>query len=439
MEDERLAKIESEKQNAINNASSVYQTLNNQATNLHNQQMEAANTYETTQNDILDKQLAHQEQIIQQQKDVAKRNYETEANKARNDFQAYTNPYGVRAENLAARGLQNSGLSETAQLGGYNAYQNRVAAANKVLQDAYVAYDNDINEARLNNDVSKAQNALTKLQMQLQYSQTYYDTTSDLAQRGLANEQDLSNTYFGRYQSMMNQIQSEKELEENIRQYNANLAEKQRQYNESLAYQRERDRIADQQWEREFALNQQAAAARSRGGSGGSGGSGGGGGSVPINPQQSAPTNPQQNNTAKRADMSGYKSSGSSSILQQGGLSTDLYRASDGILYEKNGRYYISADGDIVDVTDIYNNAISGLVSNNAKVKSHMAELAKTVKSWANNTTNKTATIKQSPNVVGTTTPYLNNNVNQFTNLTGSNFKASNSAKTKANSWLYKK
>lgn len=364
MEDERLAKIESEKQNAINNASSVYQTLNNQATNLHNQQMEAANTYETTQNDILDKQLAHQEQMIQQQKDVAKRNYETEANKARNDFQAYTNPYGVRAENLAARGLQNSGLSETAQLGGYNAYQNRVAAANKVLQDAYVVYDNDINEARLNNDVAKAQNALTKLQMQLQYSQTYYDTTSDLAQRNLANEQDLSNTYFGRYQSMMNQIQSEKELEENIRQYNANLAEKQRQYNESLAYQRERDRIADEQWERQFALSQQAAAARSGGSSGGSGGSGGGGGSVPINTPQNNPTNtvkegPVPVKTEEQKKMSGYEVAGTVDALLTGGLDKSLYNASNGKLYKKGNRYYVLADGDIVDVTAAYNNSIA--------------------------------------------------------------------------------
>jgi hypothetical protein len=417
MEDERLAKIESEKQNAINNASSVYQTLNNQATNLHNQQMEAANTYETTQNDILDKQLAHQEQMIQQQKDVAKRNYETEANKARNDFQAYTNPYGVRAENLAARGLQNSGLSETSQLGGYNAYQNRVAAANKVLQDAYVAYDNDINEARLNNDVSKAQNALTKLQMQLQYSQTYYDTTSDLAQRNLANEQDLSNTYFGRYQSMMNQIQSEKELEENIRQYNANLAEKQRQYNESLAYQRERDRIADQQWEREFALNQQVSRARYGGGSGGSGGGG-----------VSVPTGTQQNPQSKGVDMSGYEKLDSSKDLISAGMSTAMYNASDGMLYKKNGRYYIFADGEPVDVTKFYNdwwNTVTERPQNSSKSGS--------------NTTNKTATIKQSPNVVGTTTPYLNNNVNQFTNLTGSKFKASNSITAKANNWLYKK
>lgn len=275
LEDERLAKIESEKQNAINNSNSVYQTLNNQAENVYNQQQQYAADYQKTQDEVLDKQLANQTAKIEQQKQIATENRDTEAKRARNDYQAYINPYGVNAESLASRGLLNSGLSETSQLGGYNTYQNRVASANKALQDAITAYDNDINDAQLHNDVAKAQNALTKLEMQLKYAQSYYDTSSELAQNSLANQQSLNSQYANQYQAMLGQILNENQYKESIRQYNADLAEKQRQYNQNLAYQKERDRIADEQWQKEYELSKQSVAAsrRSSGGRGGSGGS----------------------------------------------------------------------------------------------------------------------------------------------------------------------
>lgn len=273
LEDERLAKIESEKQNAISNANSVYQNLNNQAENLYNQQQQYAADYQKTQDEVLDKQLANQTAKIEQQKQVATQNRDTEAKRARNDYQAYINPYGVNAESLASRGLLNSGLSETSQLGGYNTYQNRVASANKALQDAITAYDNDINDAQLHNDVAKAQNALTKLEMQLKYAQSYYDTSSELAQNSLANQQSLNSQYANQYQAMLGQILNENQYKESIRQYNADLAEKQRQYNQNMAYQRERDEVADDQWQKEYDLAKKKVS--SSGGGSGSGGSGG--------------------------------------------------------------------------------------------------------------------------------------------------------------------
>ena len=287
LEDKRLAKIESEKQNAINNNNSVYQNLNNQAQNLYNQQQQYAADYQKTQDEVLDKQLANQTAKIEQQKQKATENRDTEAVKARNDYQAYINPYGVNAESLASRGLLNSGLSETSQLGGYNTYQNRVASANKALQDAITAYDNDINDAQLNNDVSKAQNALTKLEMQLKYAQSYYDTTSELAQKSLSNQQALRSQYANQYQAMLGQILDENQYKESVRQYNKDLAEKQRQYNQNMAYQKARDKVADAQWQKEYELSKKSVAVsrKSSGGSRSSGGSGGGsgkGGKAPI-------------------------------------------------------------------------------------------------------------------------------------------------------------
>lgn len=264
--DERLAQVEKDKQNALNNSNNFYNQIIQNNQDLYNQQNQYANTYEQTQNELLDKQLAHNEQLINQQKDIARQNMETESRKAKNDFTAYTNPYGLQAEQFASQGLLNSGVSETAKLGGYNTYQNRLASANKAMQDAFVQYDNDINQARLNNDVTKAQNALEKLKMQLQYSESFYNNKNTYLQNQLSTNQNLDSEYYNRYQTTYNNIQSEKAKEEAIRQWEKEFAEQQRQYNESMAYQKEQDKQSQANWEKEYALSKSKARTSGSGG-----------------------------------------------------------------------------------------------------------------------------------------------------------------------------
>lgn len=261
MIDERLTNIENQKQNALNQSNSVYDSLLKNNTDLYNQQKQYADTYEQTQNDILDKQLAFNQEQIEKQKKNAQENFETESKKARNDYEAFKNPYGYESERLAQAGLNNSGVSETSKLGGYNAYQNRLATANKVMQAAFTQYDSDLNQARLDNDVQKAQNALSKLQMQLEYSQKYYDNNANISMNRLNANQNIDNTYYNRYQDTVNQINYEKEQ-----------AEKRRQYEEQMAYQRQQDALAQSNWEREFALSKQASSSYSGSGSSSSGG-----------------------------------------------------------------------------------------------------------------------------------------------------------------------
>lgn len=261
--DERLIKVNNEKQAAINNSNNMYNQLLQDNQKLYDQQNQYANTFEQTQNDVLDKQLAFNTGLIEQQKEKAQQNFETESKKARNDYTAYTNPYGLQAEQFASRGLLNSGVSETAKLGGYNTYQNRLATANKVMQDAFTQYDNDINEARLNNDVQKAQNAIKKLELQVQFSESFYNNKSTLSQNQLSNNQNLDSEYFNRYNTEYNNIQAEKQRAEAIRQWEAEMAEKQRQYNESLAYQKQQDALAQANWEREYALAKKKASSSS--------------------------------------------------------------------------------------------------------------------------------------------------------------------------------
>ncbi len=262
MEDERLSVINQQKQDAINQSNNMYNGLLTDNENIYNQQLDYANQYEQTQNEALDKQLAFQQEQIEKQKQEAQQIKETEAKKAKNDYTSFVNPYGYQAEQFASQGLANSGVSETAKLGGWNTYQNRLATANKAMQDAFTEYDNAINEARLNNDVQKAQNALNKLQMQLEYAQNYYSNKSTISQNQLSNNQALDSDYYNRYQTEYNNIQAEKEREEAIRQFNEQLALQQQQFE----YQKTQDVLAQQNWEKEYALAQQQARSSSSGG-----------------------------------------------------------------------------------------------------------------------------------------------------------------------------
>lgn len=254
MEDERLAAINQQKQEAINQSNSMYEGLLNDNQNIYNQSNQYAEQYEQTQNNALDQQLAFQEDLINQQKQEAQKNMEAEQKRAQNDYMAFVNPYGVQAESQVSSGLLNSGVSETSKLGGFNTYQNRLAAANKTMQDAFTQYNNDINEARLNNDVQKAQNALTKLQMQLEYAQNYYSNKSTISQNQLSNNQALNSEYYNRYQTEYSNIQTEKEREEAIRQFNEQMAFQQQQFE----YQKQQDALAQQNWEREYELSKKS-------------------------------------------------------------------------------------------------------------------------------------------------------------------------------------
>lgn len=350
MDDERLAKIEQEKQNAINQSNNMYNGLLQDNQNIYDQQQEYANQYEKTQNEALDKQLAFNEQKINQQKEIARQNFETEQKKAKNDFVSYTNPYGLQAEQFASQGLLNSGVSETAKLGGFNSYQNRLASANKVMQDAYIQYDNDMNQARLNNDVQKAQNALAKLEMQLKYSESFYNNKSTLTQNQLSNNQQLDSDYYNRYNTVYNNIQAEKQRAEAIRQWEAELAEKQRQYNENMAFQKSESQRQQANWEKEYALSKAASARTSTSTRRSSGGS----------------SSTKKSNSSKSSTLTNgssgngnYEPTGYS--IRNGDVSQELL-TKDGKYYYKNGKKYVDISNNIAQLNNDFMTLKDGTV-----------------------------------------------------------------------------
>ena len=269
----RVNNVYNEREKVLAENSSMYEGLINQADELRNQQNEYLAQEEQIQNENLDKQLNYQTGLIEQQKQEAAQNKKVEENKALNDYQSYINPYGIQNERLYGAGLGTTGVSETSKLGAYTTYQNRVATGAAAYQKAIQGYDNDINQAILNNDVQKAQNALNKLKLQLQNNSDYYTNVSSLTQNKMQNADSIRATYMDQYNNVYNQILNEQKQAEAIRQYNEQMAferEKQaeaiRQFNEQLAFNKEKQAEEVRQFNAQLALQK----SKSSGGGGGS-------------------------------------------------------------------------------------------------------------------------------------------------------------------------
>ena len=252
-EDDRFLQVEEEKNQKLEETNKQFDDLMNEREDLTNQQNDLVNKWEQTQSENLDKQLQFQKDLIEQQRQEAQKSYEQEAKSAYTDYRKETDAYGVSREQQVGSGLGNTGYSESSKVSMYNTYQNRLATSKETMDKAYMEFDNAIREAQLTNDVTKAENALSALQQKLQIaleSFNYKDTTT---QNKLQWQQQINSDYYNRYQDVLNQINYENEQAEAIRQYN-----------EQMEFQRQQAELARQQWEREFALQQQAAAAQRR-------------------------------------------------------------------------------------------------------------------------------------------------------------------------------
>lgn len=176
--------------------------MEEQRTNLNNQR--------DLQNQIIDKGIEKVQNEVTKQKE----DYEREANKTARglytDYRKQANPYGETAETLASQGLNKSGYAESSQVNLYNQYQKSVTELENKTRELKANADFQLNQAYLEADVQKAQSAISLYQQEAQLALQEYD-----------------------------------------------LRFNREQYEYQKEYQKERDRVADEQWERQFALSQQ--------------------------------------------------------------------------------------------------------------------------------------------------------------------------------------
>ena len=246
--DERLLQYESTKNNLINEAQTNYNKVSSGAEQKYNELINATKDYGEQQAEITQAQTDQTIKEINQNKEQAEKDYIKEQKGAYTDYAKQTNAYGTNAEIQASAGLQGSGYSESSKVSMYNTYQNRYTTAREVFNKAVLNYDNQIAQAQLQNNAQLAEIAFNSLQTQLTLALEGFQYQNELLNNLLSQKLSISGTYDNLWQS----------------QYNTLLNEA--QFNEQMAYQKQRDAVADSQWQQQYNLSR-AKASSSGGGS----------------------------------------------------------------------------------------------------------------------------------------------------------------------------
>ena len=223
-DDKRFAQVEADKKQAINEVDKVYGDMIGQSDQYYKDQIQATKDWANKQQQIQQEQTDFAIEKIEQQKDQAQKDYTKEQSGAYVDLQKQSNQYGVKAEQMAASGLTNTGFSESSQVSMYNTYQNRVATARESFNRAVLNYDNAIKDAQLQNSSALAEIAYNALQAELELSLEGFQYKNQLLLGLQAQKQNIDNTYYNRRQDVLAQINQENALAEEIRQFNEQLA-----------------------------------------------------------------------------------------------------------------------------------------------------------------------------------------------------------------------
>lgn len=364
--DQRFVDVENQKQNAINESNSTYDSMIQQSDKYYQNQIDAANKYAEEQKNLQQERTDFAIEQINQQKEQAQKDYTKEQSGAYVDWQKQSNQYGTNAEQIAASGLNMSGYSESSQVSMYNTYQNRISTARESYNQAVLNYNNAIKDAQLQNNSILAEIAYNALQAQLELSLQGFQYKNQLILDKQAQQRELDNTYYQRYQNVLSQINNENALKEQIRQYETSLAEQQRQYNESLAFQKQKAAQEQANWEKEYALSQASLAARSSGGSLSSKSSGNSSNTTVLTNQSSGSSFLDRIKSLANSAASVVKKASSSNITTSAkGVSTTEYNqilnAAKNLYTLSKGRNGTAAIDDFISRTNLSDAQIKSL------------------------------------------------------------------------------
>lgn len=222
--DQRLKQVESDKQNALNNANNMYNSMINNSDKFYNDQIQASKDYAQKQQEIQQANTDFAIEKIEQQKQQAEKDYTKEQKGAYTDYQKQINDYGVNAEQMAIQGLSNSGYSESSRVSMYNTYQNRVATARDSFNRSILNYENGIKDAQLQNNSALAEIAYNALKSQLELGLQGFQYKNSLLESQLNAQQTIEQTYQSKWDSILDQMNKDREFAESVRQFNENLA-----------------------------------------------------------------------------------------------------------------------------------------------------------------------------------------------------------------------
>lgn len=238
--DSRFTEVETDKKAALSEVEKTYGDMISQSNEEYDKLIQGAEGWGEKQTQIQNEQTDFAIEQIEQQKDQSKKDYTKEQSGAYVDWQKQSNQYGENAERQAAVGMANTGFSESSQVAMYNAYQNRVATARASFDLATQNYNNQITEARLQNNSALASIAYQVYEKQAAYALQKMQNQNTLLLEQANKKLQVDEMYYQRWKDVLAQMNTENTLAEQIRQYNENLnldekklAEQIRQYNKS--------------------------------------------------------------------------------------------------------------------------------------------------------------------------------------------------------------
>lgn len=253
-EDERFKEVEQQKEQALTDVDSTYNPMIENADQYYQSQIDASKEWADKQSQIQNENTNFQIEQINQQKEQAQKDYTKEQSGAYVDWQKQSNKYGVNAEQMAMNGMQNTGLSESSQVAMYNTYQNRVAIARESLAKTMQNFDNNIQQAILQNNSALAEISYKALQQQLELSLQGFQYKNSLLMEQANKKQEVDDRYYTRYQDVVSQINQENAMTESIRQFNEQQALAREQMAQAQAQWEEEQRVAQEQWQKEYEL-----------------------------------------------------------------------------------------------------------------------------------------------------------------------------------------
>lgn len=263
--DNRFTELEADKQSAINQSNSTYDTLINDSKGYYDNLIQQSKDWADKQAEIQNQQTDFTIEKIEQQKEQAEKDYTKEQKGAYQDYMKQSNAYGSNMQTAGQQGLGGSGWSETIQSGFYNTYQNRYSQARESYNTIVMNYDNNIKEAQLQNSSALATIYAEAQAQQLELALQNYTVIKDLSIAKQNAYVTLDAEYNDRWREVESQINTENALAEQIRQYNATLAEQKRQAD--LDYQYKQAALALQREQFNWEKSQASAKSYSSGGS----------------------------------------------------------------------------------------------------------------------------------------------------------------------------
>ena len=237
--DKMLTDVKDEERVELNKADVEYGNMIADTKEAYDKLIDQTEAWKDQQTEIQNQKTDFAIEQIEQQKEQTQKNYIKEQSGAYVDWQKQSDQYGANAEKIAAGGLANTGFAESSQVSMYNTYQNRVATARASFEQAKLNFANAIDQAILQNSSILAEIAAQAFQKQSELALQSIQYQNQLLTQLSDKKFDIKKFYADEYQRVLNQMNTEKALAEEQRQYNLTLAEQQRQYDASLKLQRE--------------------------------------------------------------------------------------------------------------------------------------------------------------------------------------------------------